>query len=134
MVRQVRRAEEFSQRGELAVRHFVPGEQQPGQRDGVQYRRGGPAPPGTGARRGEEADVEGRVVRGEHGTAGELQEAGEHRADRGSEGNHGVGDAGQRDDVRRDDPARVDQRGELRADLPAAQPDRADLGDAGRIR
>jgi hypothetical protein len=73
-------------------------------------------------------------VRGEHGVPGELEEAGQHRADRGSGGDHGVGNAGQRDDVRRDETARVDQRRELRTDLAAAQPDRADLGDAVGIR
>ena len=66
--------------------------------------------------------------------AGEVEEAGQDRADRGGEGDHGVGDAGQGDDVGRDQPARVDQGGELAADLAAAQPDRADLGDAVRVR
>ena len=130
MAGRVGRPEEIRQGGELAVRHLVLGEQQPGQRDRVQYRRRRPAPPGSGARRAEKADVEGGVVRGEHAPAGEVEEARQHRADRGSEVDHGIGDAGQGDDVGRDQPARVDQGGELAADLPAAQPDRADLGDA----
>ena len=46
----------------------------------------GPAQPGTGTRRAQEAEVEGRVVRGEHGTAGEVEEAGQHRRRPGERG------------------------------------------------
>ena len=54
----------------------------------------------------------------------------ERRGLRRGGGDHGVADPGQRHDVGRDGLARVDQGAELGADLAAAHPDRADLGDA----
>ena len=88
-----------------------------------------PVPAGPGAGGLEEADVERRVVRDQHGVAGELEEGRQHLVDPRRGGHHRVGDAGEHRDQRRDAPAGVDQRGELAEHLAAAHLDRADLGD-----
>ncbi len=77
----------------------------------------------------EEADVEAHVVADDHGAVRELEERGQHLGDlrRGHE--HGVGDAGEHGDHRRDGYARVHQRLERAEQLAAAQSQRTDLGD-----
>ena len=77
----------------------------------------------------EEAHVERRVVRHQHASRRELQERRQRGLDGRSVGNHGIADAGQHRDERRDLGVRVDQRLELAQDLAAADLDRADLGD-----
>ena len=86
------------------------------------------------AGRAQEAGVERRVVRDEHGAAQELQDRGQHGRQPRRPGDHRGGDAGERDDVRRQPGARVDQRGQLAEQLAAAHLDRADLGDRVGVR
>ena len=70
---------------------------------GVDHRRTrGQACPVRGAGGLEEADVERRVVRDEHGAAGELEERRQDRVDARGAGDHRVGDAGEHADERRD--------------------------------
>ena len=114
---------------ELAVGRLVTGHQLAGQVRGVDHLEAGPLVAGAGRRRLEEADVEGRVVRHQHGVAGELEERRQDAVDARGVGDHAVGDAGEDGDERRDRLGRVDQRLELAEHLAAADLDRADLGD-----
>jgi hypothetical protein len=80
----------------------------------------------------KETRVERGVVGDQHRVAEKLQQARQHDLDRLLIGDHGVGDAGQRGDHRRDRHQGVHQRVEGTRDLAAADPDDADFGDAIR--
>jgi hypothetical protein len=82
----------------------------------------------------EEPDVERRVVRHQHGAAGELQEAGQHLGDARGVHHHLVGDAGQHRDEGGDQLIGVDERLELAQHLTAADLDGPDLGDLRALR
>ena len=123
------RAEQPGQGGQLAVGRLVAGHELAGQVGGVEHLEAGPLVAGAGRGRLEEADVERRVVRHEHGVAGELEERRQDAVDARGVGDHAVGDAGEDGDERRDRLGRVDQRLELAEHLAAAHLDRADLGD-----
>ena len=77
----------------------------------------------------EEADVERRVVGDQDGAGRELEERRQRGLDRRGVGDHGVADAGEHRDERRDLGARVDQGLELAEHLATAHLDRTDLGD-----
>jgi hypothetical protein len=79
--------------------------------------------------RAQETDVEAGVVGDQHRAAGELQERRQHRVDGGRVAHHRRGDAGERDDLRRDAAPRIDQGGQLAQHRAAAHLDRPDLGD-----
>src|SRR5487761_484607 len=125
-----RRAEIGRQRGQLAVGHLGLAEHLPRQRDRVEHREVRPWQAAVAARRDQEAEIEGRVVRGEHAAAGEREEAGQHCLNARGVRYHRVADPGQGRDLGRDRVPRVDQRAELPGDLPAGEPDRADLRDS----
>ena len=59
----------------------------------------------------------------------ELEQRRQHRLDPRGRGDEGVGQPGEHGDLRRDRPARVDERLERAEELAAADLDGADLGD-----
>jgi hypothetical protein len=83
----------------------------------------------------EEPGVERGVVRHEHRAREELQQRRQHGRERRRAADHGGGDAGERDDVRRHPGARIHERGQLADPLAAAHLHRPDLGDGvARVR
>ena len=135
MVRSYRRLHQRRERAEPHARRLVPVEYPSGQPHGVHHRRLGPGHPVPGARRPQEPDVVGRVVRDQHTAADPLQEARQHGLDPRRRPHHRVGDAGEHGDLRGDRAAGVHQGGELAEHLTTADLDRADLGDpVGLVR
>src|SRR5205823_3809594 len=74
------------------------------------------------------------VVGHPDGVPGELEERRQDLRQRRRRYEHRLGDPGQHGDVRRHGLPRVDQGGELGQLLPAADLDRADLGDPAAVR
>ena len=124
-----RRPQQRREQSQPDARCFLPGEYPARQPDSVHHRvaRPGQAEPGAGGL--EKADVEARVVRDQHRPADEFQERGQHGRDGGCVVDHGIGDPGEHDDLRRNRPARVDQSGELAEYFTASDLDRPELGD-----
>ena len=69
-------------------------------------------------------------MRHEYAAGGQLEEAGQHLGDAGRLDDHGVGDAGEHRDKRRDALLGIHQRLKLAQHLATAHLDRTDLGDA----
>src|SRR5271166_1242588 len=113
MARRRASPEESGQRAQLAVGHLVRVHHLPGQHDRVQHGEAGPGQPAVAAPGYQEAQVERRVMRDQHASPGEVEQAGQHRAQPRGRGQHPVGDPGQVRDARRNRYARVDQPGEL---------------------
>ena len=134
MYRLGRGVEEAGERAELAVGHFVAGEDAPREHGGVDDRERRPGHVERRARVAQEAHVERCVVGHEHAATGELEEGRQHRLDARRHRHHGVGDAGEHADERRDRHTRVDQGLELAENLAGAHLHRADLGDRVRSR
>src|SRR5258708_6761577 len=106
-------AEEAGRRGELAGGRRGRGTPGAGQRRGVENREGRPGSAAVAARRREETDVEGRVMRRQHAAAGEGEESRKYGADRRRPADHCVGDAGEGGDVFRNWVPGIDESGEL---------------------
>ena len=121
-------AEARGQRAEPAVGHLV-ADQAAGQGDGVDLHRVVAGVPGPLERGAQEGDVEADVVADDHGAPQELEQRRQHRLDARRRRDHRVGEPGEHGDLRRDRPARVDERLERAEALAAADLDRADLGD-----
>ena len=85
--------------------------------------------PHLAAARPDEADVELRVVGRQRAAVHELQERGQRLLQLGRVRQHGVGDAGEADDLRRQPPVGVHEGLEPLRDLAVLQHHRADLGD-----
>src|SRR5579875_849547 len=73
-----RRAEERGQRGQLAVGHLVLAQKLPGDHHRVEDGEVRPAQPAVAAGGGQEAEIERRVVSGQHAAAGEAQQHRQH--------------------------------------------------------
>ena len=116
------------QRAEAAVGHLV-AHQPAGQGDGVDAHRVEARVPGALERGAQERHVEADVVADEDRAAEELEQRRQHGLDARRRRDEGVGEAGEHRDLRRDGPARVDERLERAEELAAAHLDRADLGD-----
>ena len=101
--------EDRGQGAQLAVGHHV-ADQPPGQRQRVDGGIGEAVPSGGHQGMIEKGEVEAKVVADEYGSADELQKGREHLADPGCSGHHGVADAGQSRDERRDPLVGSDQR------------------------
>ena len=82
----------------------------------------------------EEGHVEADVVADDDGAGDEVDERVEHGLDARRRQHHGLGDAGEHRDLRRDRRARVHEGVEGAEELAAAHPHGADLGDAARLR
>ncbi len=123
------RGEEPGQRTELVVRAFVPAQDLFGDAERVQVLPSGDGMAAAYARLPQKAEIEGRVVRDQHAAVGEFQEGRQDGVDAGRGGDHRVGDPGEDRDERGYRRGRSYQRRHLREDLPAADLDRADLGD-----
>ena len=80
------------------------------------------------------AEVERRVVRGEHAALGEREQPGQHGGDRRGRREHLVADPRQLGDRRRNGRTRIDERAELGDHRAPVHAHRADLGDAGVLR
>lgn len=127
-------AEEGREGGQLAVGNLVLAQHPAGEFDGVHHREVRPAQVTSQAGGGEEADVEWRVVGGEHASAGKVQERGEHPVQRWRGRDHRIADAGEFCDLLGNGAVRIDQGRELAAYVARADPHRPDLGDPGLIR
>ena len=127
------RAEELRERGEANPR-LAPREHPTREPHGVDDRRGEP-PVAEAQHRGvEERDVETRVVRDEHGVAGELDEPSRGERSARCTPQLAVVDAGQRRDLERQPLARVDERLERVRQLEALDARGADLADPRAAR
>ena len=122
------------ERAEPAVGDLVAGQQPTGHRGGVEHARIRPPVAVEGARRLEEAGVERGVVGDEDRIGEELEQLWQDLLHPRRGGDHGLGNAGQHGNERGDRTAGVDQGGELAELFPAADLDRADLGDAVSVR
>ena len=126
--------EEHREGGQLAVGHLVLAEHPVREFHRVHHREVRPGQV-TGLARGhQEADVEWRVVGGEHAAARESQEGGQHLHQRWGGRDHRVADASERRDPLGNRAAGIDQRRELPQLAAGSDPDRAYLGDLRRTR
>jgi len=96
------------QGAELAVGHLVP-DQPARQRQRVHLEVGRGLAAGRHQCVVEEGDIEAKVVADQHGPADELEQGGEHLPDPGGVGHHGVADAGEGGDERRDPHVGTDE-------------------------
>ena len=123
------RVEHLGQRRQLAVGGVVAGDHAPRELGRVEHLELRPRASLLTREVLEEPDVERCVVRDEDAPGREVQERGQRRLDRWGVADHGVADAGEHRDERRDLRVRVDQRLELTEHLAAPDLHRADLGD-----
>ncbi len=129
----VRQTEDGGQRAQLAVRHHVP-DQAPGEGEGVDAGVGDRITTGRDEGVVQEPQVEPDVVPDHDGSAHELQERGEHGADGRGVDHHGVTDAGEGGDERRDALVRSDQGLVGSQELAAPVAGRRHLGQGRRRR